>query len=89
MTTQQQAHNMIDRLNLNGLNYIISVLNGLSDDNWVNVPITAIPAVEKTSEKQAAFKRLEARRKKYAKLDIEDFDAAKADGILGKWGDTH
>ncbi len=36
MTVQQQAHVMIDKLNVNGLNYIINVLNELDSDNWID-----------------------------------------------------
>lgn len=85
MAKRQQVHKLIDCLNLNGLNYIVSVLNGLSADNWIDVPLNNVPYTEQISEKQAAFKRLEARRKKYVEFDLEDIEEAKTEGILGKW----
>ncbi|MBQ9812019.1 MAG: hypothetical protein IJM54_01780 [Thermoguttaceae bacterium] len=89
MAKRQQVHKLIDCLNLNGLNYIVSVLNGLSADNWIDVPLNNVPYTEQISEKQAAFKRLEARRKKYVEFDLEDIEEAKTEGILGKWGGAY
>jgi hypothetical protein len=86
MTVQQQAHVMIDKLNVNGLNYIINVLNELDSDNWINQSAKKIIDSIHSNEKKEAFHRLEERRKKYESFDIEDFETAKAEGILEKWG---
>ncbi|MBP0960539.1 MAG: hypothetical protein J5864_00160 [Oscillospiraceae bacterium] len=86
MTVQQQAHIMIDKLNINGLNYIINVLNELDSDNWIDQSARKIIDSIHSDEKKKAFLRLEERRKKYESLDIEDFESAKEEGILEKWG---
>ena len=86
MTVQQQAHVMIDKLNVNGLNYIINVLNELDSDNWIDQSAKNIIDSVHSNEKKEAFHRLEERRKKYESFDIEDFETAKAEGILEKWG---
>lgn len=86
MTTQQQIHEMVDNLNPNGLNYIIGVLNSLDADKWVNVPFKSIPKTNLLNERQAAYQRLEARRNKYAKLDLSDFEDARMEGLSEKWG---
>ena len=88
MTTQQQIHEMVDNLNPNGLNYIIGVLNGLDADKWANVPLKRISDTVPSTEKQAAYLRLEARRHKFAKADLEDFDDALMEGLSEKWGIT-
>ncbi len=71
MTTQQQVHNMIDNLNLNGLNYIIGVLNGLGADNWENVPVNSSPITEQNSEKR---KSTSSKREYFIKLDNLELD---------------
>ena len=86
MTVQQQAHVMIDKLNVNGLNYIINVLNELDSDNWIDQSSKKKIDSIHSNEKKEAFQRLEERRKKYESFDIEDFETAKAEGILEKWG---
>ena len=86
MTVRQQAHVMIDKLNINGLNYIINVLNELDSDNWIDKSEKRIIDSINSNEKKEAFQRLEERRKKYESYDIDDFETAKAEGILEKWG---
>ena len=86
MTVQQQAHVMIDKQNVNGLNYIINVLNELDSDNWIDQSSKKKIDSIHSNEKKEAFQRLEERRKKYESFDIEDFETAKAEGILEKWG---
>ena len=86
MTVQQQAHVMIDKLNVNGLNYIINVLNELDSDNWIDQSEKRIIDSINSNEKKEAFQRLEERRKKYESYDIDYFETAKAEGILEKWG---
>ena len=72
MTTLQQIHEMVDKLNPSGLNYIIGVLNGLDADKWINVPLNRISDTVPSNEKEAAYLRLEAQRHKFAKADLED-----------------
>ena len=86
MTAQQQAHNMIDNLNLNGLNYIIGVLNGLSADNWVNSPDKSDFFTKRRNEKLKAFQELEAWRKECSEMELSDFDEARMEGLTIKWG---
>ena len=71
MTAQQQVHNMIDNLNLNGLNYIIGVLNGLGADNWVNVPVNSSPVTGQNTEKRKATS---SKKEYFIKLDNLDLD---------------
>ena len=75
MTVRQQAHVMIDKLNINGLNYIINVLNELDSDNWIDHSEKRIIDSINSNEKKEAFQRLEERRKKYESYDIDDFDS--------------
>ncbi len=75
MTVRQQAHVMIDKLNINGLNYIINVLNELDSDNWIDKSEKRIIDSINSNEKKEAFQRLEERRKKYESYDIDDFDS--------------
>ena len=86
MTAQQQAHNMIDNLNLDGLNYIIGVLNGLGADNWVNVSAKSDYVTKRRNEKRKAFQELEAWRKECSKMELSDFDEARMEGLMSKWG---
>ncbi len=86
MTTQQQAHNMIDNLNLNGLNYIIGVLNGLGADNWINVSAKDDSVTKRRNEKRKAFQELEAWRKECSKMELSDFEEARIEGLMDKWG---
>ena len=71
MTVRQQAHVMIDKLNINGLNYIINVLNELDSDNWIDKSEKRIIDSINSNEKKEAFQRLEERRKKYESFDNE------------------
>lgn len=75
MTVRQQAHVMIDKLNINGLNYIINVLNELDSDNWIDHSEKRIIDSINSNEKKEAFQRLEERRKKYESYNIDDFDS--------------
>ena len=75
MTVRQKAHVMIDKLNINGLNYIINVLNELDSDNWIDHSEKRIIDSINSNEKKEAFQRLEERRKKYESYDIDDFDS--------------
>ncbi len=77
---------MIDKLNVDWVNYIMNVLNELDSDNWIDKSEKRIIDSINSNEKKEAFQRLEERRKKYESFDTEDFEIAKAEGILEKWG---
>ncbi len=92
MLVQQRvktAHSMIDGLNADGIDLILSILQSLDGSKWVNreaVFEKEINSVDINNRRLEAFERIEERRKKYKDIPAVDYDQAKRSAISEKYG---
>ena len=92
MTFQQNvtmAHSMIDELNADGLELIISIIQSLDKSKWINKNDPAyMQSVdsEMSANRKAAFERIEERRKKYAGTQTIDYEQARKNALADKYG---